>query len=262
MRRKFGEFISVESIKHLLYIPIIVLKLKNWHEFLATYIGFNNNANIFTFRDGTKIKTYEGVDSSTLMVVMLRKDYGEAKSNATIIDIGANIGTYSIHAALAPHTKVYAYEPLAETFSKLEENIRLNKLGKKIKAFKLGVAARRGKRKLYLSSNSPFHSMHAKSKNYVNIENITLKDVFEHNKIKRCDILKMDCEGAEYEILYNVSKKYLKRIKELRLEYHYLNKKNNIERLTEFLENNGFRRTKINRDAHDSGIAWFRRKLN
>ena len=258
-----GEFISFESLKHVLYIPKIVLKLKNWYEFLKTYIGFDDNANIFEFRDGTRIRTYDGVDSSTLMVVMLREDYGKPKSNATIIDIGANIGTYSIHAAKASNTKVYAYEPMKETFSKLEVNIKLNNLQKKVKAFPLGVAAKKGKRRLYLSSGSPFHSIHLKSKKYVEIKSITLKDVFDDNKIKRCDILKMDCEGAEYEIFYKAPKRYLKKIREIRLEYHHLDDEiNNIEKLTDFLESNGFRRKKINRDAHDSGIAWFRKKLN
>lgn len=53
----------------------------------------------------------------------------------------------------------------------------------------------------------------------------------------------MDCEGAEFEILYNLPDEYFKKIKKIRLEYHnhLSNEKNNIEYLMKFLEQKGYR---------------------
>ena len=42
------------------------------------------------------------------------------------------------------------------------------------------------------------------------------------NALERVDLLKMDCEGAEYEILYGTPDRYLERIREIRMEYHQL----------------------------------------
>lgn len=53
----------------------------------------------------------------------------------------------------------------------------------------------------------------------------------------------MDCEGVEYEILYNTPSDYLRRIKIISIEYHD-NRIDNIEKLKIFLENNGFKISK------------------
>ena len=41
---------------------------------------------------------------------------------------------------------------------------------------------------------------------------VTLSEIFEEHHLKRCDLLKMDCEGSEYSILYNCPPDYLERI--------------------------------------------------
>lgn len=117
-------------------------------------------------------------------------------------------------------------------------------------------------KKIFLSSESPSHSLYTDEKyvdgkNYIEIECITLKDIFNENHIEKCDILKMDCEGAEFEILYNASEDIFKKVKEIRLEYH--NKENNhIDSLIEFLKKD-FKLTKFRPDSDYSGMAWFKR---
>src|SRR5437879_4305635 len=44
------------------------------------------------------------------------------------------------------------------------------------------------------------------------IEAITLEQVFDRSRIERCDFLKIDCEGAEYDILFGASEVALRRI--------------------------------------------------
>ena len=47
----------------------------------------------------------------------------------TFVDFGANIGLYSLPAAVGPSGRVIAIEPGAKAGRRLKENIQLNKLG-------------------------------------------------------------------------------------------------------------------------------------
>ena len=170
---------------------------------------------------------------------------------------------FSVYAtALSKNTKVYAYEPMPKSFEFLLENIKINNLENSIIPFKLGIASRKSKRKLFLASGSPFHSMYSdKNGKSIEIDCITLKDVFTRIKIKYCDVLKIDCEGAEFEILYGTPKEYFSKIKEIRLEWHNQKKESyDIKSLTKFLEDNGFKVTFFRKDSDYSGNAWFIRK--
>lgn len=264
MRRNIKELISLKALRHLFYLPIIIFKIENWYSFIMNYIGFKNEVNTYKFRNGIKIKTDEGVDAATIAVIFIKKDYGKIKDNSIIIDIGANIGVFSIYAAsTSKNTIVYAYEPMPKSYSLLLKNININKFERNILPFKLGVGTKKEKRKLFLASGSPFHSLYTVNeadKNYLEIECVSLKDILKSNYIKECDILKIDCEGAEFEILYNTPSEYFKRIKKIRLEYHNRKTKNyNIQSLTKFIENNGFKLTHFREDSKISGNAWFKK---
>ena len=75
---------------------------------------------------------------------------------------------------------------------------------------------------------------------FIEVKSISLKDIFIDNKLNKIDFLKIDCEGAEYKILFNTPKKVLKKIKKIALEYHQMDGFS-VEDLKEFLSNNGFK---------------------
>jgi hypothetical protein len=52
------------------------------------------------------------------------------------------------------------------------------------------------------------------------VTSITLKDLFDKQGIERCNLLKLDCEGSEYEILYTLPSAYYSRIDTIVMEYH------------------------------------------
>ena len=60
-------------------------------------------------------------------------------------------------------------------------------------------------------------------------------------KINSIDFLKLDCEGAEYEILFKCPDKILNRIKIISMEYHEIDKKRNKKTLIRFLKSKGFK---------------------
>jgi FkbM family methyltransferase len=224
------------------------------------YAGLLRTIETYRFRNGLIIKTKSLVDVTTIAVVFIKQEYGKIFPQArTVVDIGGNIGSFALYAAATgKNASVFTYEPEKENFTTLAENIRANHLEGRIHAFPSGVGGVAGKRKLYLSE-SPYHTLYenAEGQKFIEISCVTLKDVFEMNKLERIDLLKLDCEGAEFEILLNAPESCLQRIQEIRMEYHSRGG-NKIADLRAFLEKKDFRMTRWKPEAENSGIIWFK----
>jgi FkbM family methyltransferase len=145
--------------------------------------------------------------------------------NDIVIDIGANIGMFSIlFAKLHPYITIYAIEPVAETYIKLYQNIKLNNLTNIIPINTAISGGEKIKRIIYQSDGlggassyvKDMHDLSKKTTIYTGC--ITLDELIVELNIKSCKMLKIDCEGAEYDILYN--SKLLERINYLVGEFH------------------------------------------
>ena len=190
--------------------------------------------------------TTEPVDVSTIAVVFIKEDYGQIAPGATVIDIGANIGVFTLYVAASPGTRVFAYEPVDVTYRQLKENIRVNSLQDRVTTYKLGVTGARERRAITISSEgSPFSSLFGDRRETQEIECVGLEDVFEENGIEHCDVLKLDVEGAEFEILYNAPEHILGRVGRICIEYHDQPGRLDLTgaALVRFLEARGFQRT-------------------
>jgi FkbM family methyltransferase len=139
---------------------------------------------------------------------------------AVVIDVGANIGMFSLHVA-ADHgaAAVYAFEPFADSFALLQRNAARNRLAA-IVPVPLAIAGTAGARELRLQGRHGVHSLYGGAGEAVRIDCITLADAFARFAIARCDFLKLDCEGAEYEILLATPSAVYARIARIALEYH------------------------------------------
>jgi len=124
------------------------------------------------------------------------------KKRMTVLDIGANIGYYTLIAAkkVGRGGKVFAFEPEPSNYDLLCKNIKINKLHNVVPIPK-AVSDSANITKLYLSPvNRAEHSFckyRGTSATFVNVETIVLDD-FLKDKI---DFIKMDIEGAEMEAL-------------------------------------------------------------
>ena len=124
-----------------------------------------------------------------------------------VVDVGAHIGSVSILASLRG-ASVYAYEPCSDNFESLLMNMIENR-AYAIEAHKLGVGVP-GERKLYLDfvnrgQNTLFLDINDFPHDVCEVvEVVSLNSVFKDNLIPRCTLLKLDCEGAEREILDEV----------------------------------------------------------
>jgi FkbM family methyltransferase len=139
-----------------------------------------------------------------------------------IVDIGAHIGLFSLFASWCfPHATIYAYEPAPANFQVLAENVRRNPAAR-IKAFPLAVTRERAEAVLHLMQETGCHSLlaSADSFNHVPVQTVDLETVIANSGNSRIDFLKMDCEGAEYEILQDKSQLLSDRVRHLAMEYH------------------------------------------
>jgi FkbM family methyltransferase len=261
MRRNVREFFTRSAIESMRHIPKAIAAIKNWPSFLLSYAGFTNEGMRFEFRDSSVIHTESGVDASTIYVVFFRMDYGIVAGNDVIIDIGANIGAFTFYAASqSPTARIYSYEPTPSNYQILQRNISENSLQNRVIARNIGVAAERGVRRLFLGDGSPYHSIHQVSEGqpFFEMTCCRLQDIFDDNDIGRCNLLKIDCEGAEYEILRGTPATYFDRIDRIRMEYHNQDSpEHNIDDLTRFLETMSF--FLVYRDTN-ALIAWYERR--
>jgi hypothetical protein len=54
----------------------------------------------------------------------------------------------------------------------------------------------------------------------IEVPGVTIESIFQELELQTCDYLKIDCEGAEYDILFNTNKAILSKIRHICLEYH------------------------------------------
>jgi len=163
-------------------------------------------------------------DIVTFFVVFLRKDYGDVERDSVVIDVGANIGMFSLFAALSGAKQVYAFEPSREAFRVLCENIRLNEWTGTITPINRAVTDRDNTTVKFPISSSPYNRIASNDignpDDYFEVETVTLSSFIVNNNIHHIDLLKLDCEGAEFDILPSMNKSELARISRIRMECH------------------------------------------
>jgi len=106
----------------------IIRKVRNWPVAIADHAGFLRNSYICQLRDGQRISIRPGTDDSRVFFeIFIRECYsdGTINANATIVDIGANIGCFSLLAARTA-SRVIACEPHPKNLDLLKKNIVLN----------------------------------------------------------------------------------------------------------------------------------------
>ena len=147
--------------------------------------------------------------------------YLDIQANHTIIDIGAHRGGFVAYIASTSNASVIAYEPHPENYHFLIELINENQF-KNITTHKKAIGRETKKGQLLISSASSRHKISnntdAQEANYETIEILSLDDAL--HDIDAVYLLKMDCEGAESEILLQASENTITKIKSLAIETH------------------------------------------
>jgi len=220
----------------------------NFYE-IYFYKFFKKMPNYLRLWNGAKFKVLNlNSNLGTILEVWRDNVYAatlelKGKKGLVIVDIGANIGAFTIFALRKfNNPKIFAYEPETNNFTLLCKTLNLNNGEDFVKVFKKAVYGRVGVINLSLAGESS-------GKNSVEIDQglgqfekvecTTLASVIEDNKISFCDLLKIDCEGSEYEILFNSPTEVLEKVGMIILEWHNV-VGYSVSDLVKFLESVGF----------------------
>jgi len=121
------------------------------------------------------------------------------------VDVGANVGSYTILACSAVGAKGVAFEPVPSTYERLVDNMRLNHLDEKVKCINKGIGAQKGSIAFTSDNDTTNHALASgeQCNNTVNVEVITLDTALNDESPL---LIKVDVEGYETPVLEGASK--------------------------------------------------------
>jgi len=260
-------------IYYLSSIPTILLRMKNPVRIVALFLGLPVRRPLeVELRGGARFLVRTRMEVWILKESCLDRDYEKGavavQNGWTVLDIGAGLGDFAVRVARdCPGATVYAFEPLPESFALLQKNMQLNRVTN-VRAFPEAVAGHSGTLDLYtvtgLSGQHRTAGDGAKSiAAPIRVPAVTLAAALEKIPSARCDFLKIDCEGAEYEILFAADEATLSRIGHIAMEYHDAVTRHSHEELARFLEARGFEvRTRVSPAWWELGFLYASRRTS
>ena len=179
---------------------------------LAPVIETKTARGVLRFRCGSAMAVRHAVDFEKHEPDTRRWIEERIRPGEHLWDIGANVGLYTLYAALGDGVTVSAFEPVASTFAHLSDNIALNGVADRVSAFCLALSATNGVAPLYLASTEAGMAMHAigEPQNIKGRFNPAAKqcvmairgdDLIHWLHLRRPDHLKIDVDGHELQVL-------------------------------------------------------------
>ncbi len=181
--------------------------------------------------NGIKLDAESNLESLfTLEEVFVQRSYADYfpfYKKATIVDIGAHKGYFSLFAYynVLQGSTLIAVEPSVENIIVLNKNLHNNQVSG-IQVVNGAIHTADVKINLF-TSESENHSVVvdlAKKSEFTEVQGIQLATLMDRFHVDKVDFLKLDCEGAEYEILYQLPKSIYDKIEVISMEFHDLKK--------------------------------------
>ena len=198
-----------------------------------------DNDIMFGFKKSSEkeIKLYGGEGAGDA-AIFLEGHYDSLPVNGkTVIDLGANIGDSAIYFTSRGAKKVVGIEPHPKNYEIAKKNIDINQLSNKIHLIHAGCSSESRMMTINPNTESGIRARLDESKEGMKIPIITLKEIL--NDIGgETAVLKIDCEGCEYEVILKASKSLLQKFCNIIIEYHY-----GYKNLKKKLEDCGFQVT-------------------
>ena len=207
---------------------VLVKNLKNWPVLFKDKVVGGDNI-LYYFRSGEVVECRtKSTDINEAVVVLSGIEYSKQycrlniKNEPIIIDIGANIGSFSIYAhRLNKHLNptIYAFEPHPDNANLTEANFKRNGLAN-YHIVQKAVAGTNGIASFDISGAFDAFKLNTQSSDAIEVTTIKLSTFCNDNNIDRVHLLKMDIEGGEYDVVQHDLDFINEKVEVMFIEYH------------------------------------------
>ncbi|GEM_PF-2855266 len=211
-------------------------------------------------KNGIVLHFKEIIDVLIIKETILDDDYAlmTLPSPNYILDVGAAIGDFSIFAGqLFPQATIIGFEPTPHTYALFKKNIAEN-LHNNISAIHTAIGTQK-EYTISISNHNVKSSAHTTTNSPKKQQTITIPatplDTFITREV---DLIKIDCEGAELDILLSIRNESFAKIKNIVLEYHNHIVEDEDKKICSILEPHNFtcRKVSINNPFVDTGYIY------
>ena len=216
-------------VRRLLYyfrsLFTLLLGVRNPGALVALLLG--RGPALLALRDGSRYHVRTLMDAWIVKETVLDRDYERhgvpLQDGWTILDIGAAGGDFTVFAARrAPRGRVIAFEPAPDSVETLRQNVAENGLAN-VEVRPVAVAAAAGEMTLDVSGGVAVQYRTAGAMEVgpgrFAVPCVALAPTLA-DLPHPVDFLKLDVEGAEYEMLFGLDDAALARVRRLAMEYH------------------------------------------
>ncbi len=168
-------------------------------------------------------------DIGLLKELLLDRDYGDDFPGYKVLDVGAYVGATALFFCSHGAQKVIAAEPALDNYELAQKNIAQSPYANQIVLLQAAVAATDGEMPFYLDEKNPhMHALlppadnqpHFTSTKTVSVPVWSFARLMDYTGWEEVDLVKLDCEGAEFPILLETEASVLRRVRRWVIEYH------------------------------------------
>ena len=244
----------------------IFRELKNWPTYLAFKLGIHPGKDfVFRFRDGNIYKVPKKMIGPFRECFfddqyLLHFNKSEFPSQPTILDIGANVGYAALYFFRCfPNAEIHSFEPMPFLQNILRQQNELYS-NQNWHQHQYGLWNKDGEMEIFTDAPNEFTSIsgiahYEDAIHKVSIPVRTLAGFLDSHHMNKINLLKMDCEGAEYEILMALPESYFAKIEKIAMETH-ITQAYKTEDMAEFLLSKGYQVKYVTRQKTRTGHVW------
>jgi FkbM family methyltransferase len=168
---------------------------------------------VYPFISNTKLWVQKGMTGATGNIYTGLHEFNDMafllhflRASDWFIDVGANVGSYSILASGVVGAHSISIEPVPQTFKKLEKNIDINGIQAKVLAMNIGIASAKASLRFSCDADTVNHVLKDQmiGDDTVEVDVNTLDGILENLPIPT--LIKIDVEGFEQEVINGATK--------------------------------------------------------